>query len=245
MYNIKIDPITYTLLDIDAYSTILENIREAEIKALSSVGIAVHDESYLRGNANMGGLSRFNGLLSLNNKIENIKFYKVLSATIKGINRMDIDVSVDLINSSDYSLISYNKKSMLGISPTLEGLTNTFLLIINNSNILAIDSLYEKDVEVDLEKVVAAAKLKNKAIVFLNRTLDLSDSTIYKKAYRLAELCKKYNCPIMVASGAKFSTEVGIFDNIYSIFNDVNIPENLIVNKNESTFNEYLSNFKK
>lgn len=241
MYKVEIDPITYTLLDIDAYSTILENIREAKNKSLTSIGIAVHDESYLRGNANIGGHSRFNGLLSLENKIEDVKFYKVLSATIKGINRMDIDVPVDLISKADYSLISYNKNSMLGMSPSLEGLTNTFLLVVNNSNILAVDSLYEKDVDVDLEKIVEAAKLKNKAIVFLNRTLNLSDLNIYKKAYRLADLCKHYDCPIIVASGAKFSTEIGIFDNIYSIFNELNIPESLIVNRNEVAFTNYLS----
>ena len=59
---------------------------------------------------------------------------------------------------------------------------------------------------------------------------------------RIAELCKKHGTGIVVSSDAHFFMDIGNYSKAVAMLNEIDFPEELVMNRTYETFSEYLEN---
>lgn len=52
----------------------------------------------------------------------------------------------------------------------------------------------------------------------------------------MLELCKKYDMTILISSDAHVATDICRYDFVYDVLNEVNFPEELIINTSVDKF---------
>ena len=241
-YKIEIDPVTYTIADPDAYSTIMENVSYAQNKGLKAIGICFHSDTYLVGNAfTNSNLKKVEILKNIPRSINKIKIYHSLNSTMRSFNRIDLDIQPNLFSLVDYSIVSYIP-STITIIPSYEILTNTFLMLLEHNDVKIVGGLINKNNVVNLEKICEKAKEKNKIILLNNHSLDFEDNNTYKELKNLAKLCMTHKNDIIISSGSKICSDVGNFDKILSLLDSINFPKELIINSNIQLFENKVVN---
>ena len=59
------------------------------------------------------------------------------------------------------------------------------------------------------------------------------------------KLCKQYGVPIVVNTDSHFSARVGCFENSLRLLEELDFPEELVVNSSVERFNAYLRQYTK
>ena len=59
----------------------------------------------------------------------------------------------------------------------------------------------------------------------------------------IAKLCKKHGVPIIVNSDAHFHTQLGHYDRVIKLLEEIDFPEELVVNADVQRFESYLKQY--
>jgi putative hydrolase len=81
----------------------------------------------------------------------------------------------------------------------------------------------------DLEQIVRAAKTHGKTLEINNSSYKVRPGS-WDNCRAIALLCKKHNVPITCASDAHYCADIGIFDKVLTLLNEIDFPPALIVN---------------
>ena len=65
----------------------------------------------------------------------------------------------------------------------------------------------------------------------------------YENCKKIASLCKKYSVPIILNSDAHFCTQIGVFTESLKLLEEINFPEELVINSDITRFDNYLKNY--
>jgi putative hydrolase len=94
---------------------------------------------------------------------------------------------------------------------------------------------------VDYEKIVKAAKKYNVALEVNNTSLGTITRVGSKKnCKKMLELAKKESCYIALGTDAHYSGHIGEFQRAIELLEEVDYPEELIINSSKETFNKFL-----
>ena len=97
--------------------------------------------------------------------------------------------------------------------------------------------------QVDIPTVVSAAKEFNKFIEINNDSFVIRPGSD-KNCKEFALECKKQGVKVVCGSDAHISFDVGRFERVRRLFEEIDMPENLVMNTSISNFLEYFR-FKK
>lgn len=224
--KILFDLHTHTLASGHAYSTLRENIDVAKEKGLLAYGFSDHAENMPGSTGNLFFLN----FASIPKIIQNVQIFCGVEANI-----IDYDGNIDcgerVQEKVDYIIASMHLPC---IPPTkdIDLVTKGYVKAMQNSKIKIIghpdDSRYPCDYDVIVPEAVRT-----------NTILELNNSSLGARSTRenargnmkiLLEKCKKYGAKVIINSDAHYCGEVGEVSNILKLIEEVNFPEELVIN---------------
>lgn len=232
-----VDTHTHTIASGHAYSTVQEMAKEASVKGIKMFAITDHAPA-------MKGAPyyyHFGNLRVIPPEIYGVRILKGVEANI-----IDYDGNLDmpnlLLRRLDFVIASLHD---ICIEPaSKEEHTNAYLNVLANPFVDAIAHPGTPEFEVDIEKVVSAAKEYGKFIEINNTSFTVRYGC-EENCLNFALECKRQGVRIVCGSDAHISFDVGKFDKVYDLLKKVKMPEELIMNTKVSNFDEFLKNKRK
>lgn len=235
--NFVADTHTHTVASGHAYSTIQENARYA-----SSIGIKILNMSD-HGPAMDGAPIRYH---FSNLRVVPELLYGV--RVIKGVelNIINYDGEVDLpekeLRRLELVMAGFHDSCIEPAS--VEEHTNAAVKVLANPYIDILVHPGNPVFGIDVERVVKAAKDYNKLIEINNQSFLVREGS-EKNCREIALMCKKYGVRITTGSDAHICFDVGKFNNVDRLLEEIEMPEELVMTTSEEKINNYLTERKK
>ncbi|MDR0947093.1 MAG: PHP domain-containing protein [Ruminococcus sp.] len=227
------DTHTHTIASTHAYSTVTENARAAADAKLSYLGITNH--SYMDPE-DAPHLWHFHNLpRAIPRELFGVKMLFGVEASIitpeGGISFPEWECeNLDWVIASVHFLID-------GITDY----TDAYLGVSQNKFVNVIGHCANRGAPFDYDKVLPAFRDGGK-LVEINESY-ISQKDKYTLYMRLALKCKEHSVPVIVNSDAHFHTRIGQFDGAADIFNQIEMPRELVVNSSLENFEKYLNRY--
>ncbi len=235
--NIVVDTHTHTISSGHAYSTIQENAREALANGIKMINMSDH------GPAMKGApfLYHFGNLKVIPDLLYGVRVLKGVELNIINYNG-EVDLSEYYLQRLDFILASFHD---ICIEPaTVEEHTNAALEVLSNPYIDVLAHSGNPQFQLDIEKVVKAARDNNKLIEINNQSFVVRTGS-KKNCLEIARMCKKYGVRITTGSDAHISFGIGKFDNVNKLLEEAEVPEELVITTSIDKMDEYLVERKK
>ncbi len=234
--NILIDAHTHTISSGHAYSTLKENIEQAEKVGLKGIVLSDH------GPKIDGGASHLHFLNSrcLPRTDKNVIIYK--SAELNILNsRGDIDLQDNSLQYLDFALASLHLDTILVRGETK--LTSAITNAMQKDFIKVICHLCDPRLPFDLETVVQAAKDTNTALEINNASLNpkMKRFDKSKKIIKLLQRCEDLNVPVTFGTDSHYYTSIGDFTNCINTFKEAGVSSDLVLNTDVKKFNDFFN----
>ncbi len=228
-----VDVHTHTIVSGHAYTTLLENVREAKAKGIKILGNTEH------GPKMPGGphLFHFGNIKVIPREIDGVTILRGCEANI-----MDFDGSLDI---PDYieerlDLIIASLHDVCIKPGTAEENTRALLGAMDNPNVHIIGHSGNPAFPICKEAMVQKAKEKDILIELNNSSLAGSRKGSESNCINIAKLCKEYGVKVIIGSDAHTCFHVGEFDLVHRLLEEINMPEELIMNNDEFKLLKYL-----
>lgn len=216
---------THTIASGHAYSTLKENMEEAEAAGLKALGTSEHAER-MPGTAHKMYFMNFK---AIPRKLNGILIYNGIEANIYGENG-EIDVAPFLIEKLDYIIASMHTPCIDNLG--LAGNTKAILGAIENPAVKIIGHPDDSRYPLSMDEIAAAAAEHHTA-------LEVNNSSMHPLNYRenarenileMLDYCKKYKTNIIISSDAHICYEVGRFDRALEVLAEADFPEEQVIN---------------
>ena len=88
-------------------------------------------------------------------------------------------------------------------------------------------------IPIDYETIVDAAKENHTLLEINNSSLDSLSSRVgaWQNLQIMLQMCKEKNVPVVAGTDAHFSRAVGVFDHVEVLLEEMDFPEELVVNR--------------
>lgn len=219
--KLLVDTHTHTISSGHAYSTIQENAREAFENGIKMLNMSDH------GPAMNGApfLYHFGNLEVIPENLYGVRIIKGAEVNIVSYNG-DVDLPERYLKALELVLASYHD---ICIEPsTIEEHTNAAIKILANPYIDILAHPGNPQFQVDIEKVVLAAKEHNKLLEINNHSFYVRKGS-EKNCREILIMCKKHGVRVTTGSDAHISFNIGKFDNVYKLLSEVDMPEELVI----------------
>lgn len=235
--NIIADTHMHTTASTHAYSTLQEMVHAAAEKGLYAAAITDHGISMPGAPGkwyfhNMRVIPHiFEGVLVLHGEEANVIDYEG-----------NTDLEPDSLKDLDWVVASMHDICMPEEKPTVEAVTNSWLQVAKNPKVNVIGHSGSVMFEYDYETVIPEFGRQGKLVelnegTFTNRRKSVSNCK------KIIQLCKKFSVPIVVNTDSHFSTLVGCFENSLKLLEELDFPEELVVNSEVVRFQNYLRQY--
>ena len=222
MIKITCDTHTHTNVSQHAFSTLEENIAFAKRSGLEAIAVTNHGPSLGDG----AGFMHFSSLRHLPPYINGLRVIKGAEVNITDeIGTLDIDNK--LLHELELVIASLHIPCFAPREE--EAVTRAWLNAMDNENIDILGHLGDGRYKCDYEAVVRKAYEKRKAIEINNHSFLVRPGSDVN-CRKIALLCKKYSVPLVLSTDAHFSGEIGIVPRSIELIEDINFPEELILN---------------
>ena len=233
MYHIDVETHSHTIVSKHAYSTMQENIKATRDAGMRGLCMTNHAPAI----PDAPGEVHFTCLKFLPGEIEGIRFFKGAEANI-----IDYKGTVDLPNTVlamlDWVIASIHVPCLPRTS--LKNITEAYLRVLENPYVHCLGHIGQTYYLCDYEAVVKKAKEENKIIELNNSSLAGVRPGSKELCTRVASLCKQYGTRVAVCADAHDASRIGDYKLVYQMLNEVNFPEELIVNRSLKAFETYL-----
>lgn len=235
--KIVADTHTHTIASTHAYGTVKEMVEEAAALGLYAIAITDHGPK-------MPGSPRtwyFNNLRAIPSTYLGVRVLKGAEANITDFEgNLDIDKST--LEDLEWIVASLHNPTLdtTNIKPTVETCTQLYLNVAENPYINVIGHCGTPEYAFDYERVIPVLAERGKLI-------EINDSAFKHKkgsvtnCIKIAQICKKVGAPIIVNTDAHFMTELGRVDGSLKMLEEIDFPEELVVNSSVERFEKYLS----
>ncbi len=236
-YHLIADLHTHTLASTHAYSTLTEMVQAAANKGLSAIAITDHAVS-------MPGAPKPEEFYF--SCLHELPLYHRGVMTIVGIeaNIMDFDGTLDVSEKDfarlDWGIASIHHLGQEGLQdPNVEKSTHLWLQVAKNPHINVIAHSGDPLFSYDVDRVIPAFGENHKLVEINNHTFEVRTQNV-ENCKKIALACKKYGVPIVVDSDAHFEAKVGYFSFALQMLEEIDFPEELILNASEERLRAYL-----
>lgn len=224
---------THTIASGHAYSTLQENIAAAKELGLKCLGVSDH------GPDSMGGP---NIMYFWNLKIVPRQYGDLRLLCGAEANIMDFEGRLDLddftLSRIDYCIASMHT---FCLKPgTMEENTDAAICAMKNPYVKILGHPDDSRYPLDYERLVRAA-VEEKVL------LEINNSSLHPLSARqgtrenmrtMLQFCKDYKCPIILGSDSHISYTIGKFEWAEALLEEMDFPQELIVNTMENFWEE-------
>ncbi len=224
---------THTIACTHAYSTLYENTIVAKEKGLELIAMTDHAPAM----EDAPHMWHFLSLQNIPYKVNGIKVLKGVELNILNkAGQVDLD-EWTLKNKIDIAIASIH--DVVYEEEPGGDHTETWLNVIKNPYIDILGHSGSPDFAYEIDMVVKAAREANKCIEINSHTYTARKAS-WERCREIAIVCKKFEVPIVVNSDAHFMSKVGDFDNAIRMLEEIDFPEELIMNLNSERIIKYI-----
>lgn len=230
--NYILDTHTHTIVSGHAYTTWLENVKEAAKNGIKILGTTDH------GPAMPGGphIFHFKNLKVMPRELFGVLLLRGCEANIIDF-QGNLDIPESVLKNLDVVIASLHD---VCIKPgTREENTEALLNVMNNKYVHIIGHSGNPSFSIYEEEVIKKAKEKDILIEINNGSFN-SRSGSEENCMKIARLCKEYNVKIVLGSDAHTCFQIGKFPKAEKILEAIDMPEELIMNVGGDRFIDYL-----
>ncbi len=231
--NIVADTHTHTISSGHAYSTIQENAQEAFKNGMKMINMSDH------GPAMKGApyLYHFGNLKEIPEFLYGVRIIKGVELNIMSYNG-EVDLPESYLKKLELVLASFHD---ICIQPsTVEDHTRGAVKILENPYIDVLGHPGNPQFQIDIEKVVKAAKEYDKLIEINDHSFFVRTGSEGNCA-EILRTCKKYGVRVTTGSDAHISFSIGKFSNVYRLMDEIGMPEELVVTSSVERMESYLA----
>ena len=229
----------HTIASTHAYSTLNEMVHAAAVKGLYAIAITDHGVAM----PDAPGKWYFQNLVVVPHKLEGVLVLRGEECDV-----IDYEGNTDLLesdlNSLDWIVASRHDPAMPKGPHSVEAITNAWLNISKNPHIQVIGHSGSEQFKYDYERVIPEFG-RNGKLVELNEATFSNRRKSVQNCVQIMKLCKQYGVPIVVNTDSHFSARVGCFENSLRLLEELDFPEELVVNSSVERFNAYLRQYTK
>lgn len=230
--RIRFDTHTHTLASTHAYSTFTENATYAAKVGMD--GFAVTDHAPALPDAPHEWHFR-----NLKNIPRDMYGQKILIGVELNIldNDGNIDLPEDILETLDVVNASIHQPAYG--SNDINDHTGAYEGVINNPYVDIICHSGSHIYTYDYEYIIKLARDKGKLMEINNHSFFVRKHSI-ENCRKIALLCKKYGTGIVVSSDAHYCTDIGDYRKAIEMLNEIDFPEELVMNRTYDVFKEYM-----
>ena len=221
---IKSDLHTHTIASGHAYSTLLENIEYGKKRGIETIAITEHTDGMI-GGANS---YYFWNLKTLSDYINGVKIIRGAEANIINT-KGELDIEREWGDYQDLELIIASMHRGVIGSLSKEEVTETYMNLIKNPRVKIIGHPDSIRFDFDMEKVFEEAKNYGKIIEINNSSIVVRKTGI-DRMKMIMGLLKDIGNEISLGSDAHFATNVGNFDVVLPLLEEIDFPADRIYN---------------
>ncbi|MGK0466167.1 phosphatase [Clostridium sp.] len=228
-----VDAHTHSIVSGHAYTTLLENVRAAKAKGIKILGTTEH------GPEMPGGphLFYFGNIRVIPRVIDGVTILRGCEANI-----MDYDGNLDIPDyiekKLDFMIASLHD---VCVKPgTAQENTRAIIGAMDNPNVHIIGHSGNPVFPICKEAMVKKALEKDIIIELNNSSLKGSRKGSEDNCFKIAMLCKGYGVKIIIGSDAHTCFDIGDFNLVHELLEEINMPEELIMNNDEIKLLNYL-----
>ncbi len=235
MEKIKMDLHTHTIASGHAYSTLEENVRAAKEAGLEYYGLSEHGPA-MPGSPH---IYYFQNMRVIPREIAGMKVLRGVEANIIN-DRGEIDMLPEWLKFIDYVIASVHIPVME--YKDVEYNTRVLVKAMKNPYVHIIGHPDDGRFPVDYIELVKGAKENNIILEVNNSSLNPIGfrQDAEKNVKYMLELCMKEKVSVILSSDAHISLDVGNFNYIFPILEEISFPKELIVNQFPERFLEYI-----
>ena len=235
-YETVMDLHTHTIASGHAYCTLREMAKAAAEKGLEILGITEHAPM-------MPGTCHnfyFHNLKTVPRELYGIRLLLGVE-----LNILNPDGEVDLkereLKGMDIAIASLHLPCMK--PGTKEENTCAYLNAMKNPYVNIIGHPDDGRYEVDYLALVQGAKEFGKVLELNNHSLEPScfRQNARENDIEMLKLCMKYQVPVVMDSDAHFDTHIAGFDAARSLLEELDFPEELVLNRSVELLNTYVT----
>ena len=228
-----VDTHTHTIASGHAYNTILEMAKAAADKGIKILGITDHSKAMPEASGDF----YFMNLKSMDREAYGVELLLGVELNIIDYNGK-VDLPLRYIKEMDIVIASLHTPC---IKPgTKEENTNALIKCCENPYIDIIGHPDDGNYDIDMEQLVLAAK-RTGTLLELNNNSIVFRMNARENDKKMLILCKEHNVPIVIGSDAHAVGKVGEKSNALELVEEVDFPEELIMNYYPDKLKEYLS----
>jgi len=230
----EVDTHTHTILSGHAWSTLTENCCAARDRGMKGLCLTEHGPAIECGAPSFIPHSQ----RMLPDYVEGIRVYKGIEINILDHqNHLDIDNAH--LRLCEFAIASIHTHMFPGKADR-DGNTATYLEMLANPYIDILGHADDPSVPCDFEAMIKQAQDYGKLLEFNNNstTAHRPGSLPSLKKYILC--CKKHGQRVCVASDAHFHTMVGNVGPMMQLLDELEFPQELIVNLTKERFDAYM-----
>lgn len=233
MREYTVDTHTHTIASGHAYNTILEMAKAAADKGIKILGITDHSKAMPEASGDF----YFMNLKSMDREAYGVELLLGVELNIIDYNGK-VDLPLRYIKEMDIVIASLHTPC---IKPgTKEENTNALIKCCENPSIDIIGHPDDGNYDIDMEQLVLAAK-RTGTLLELNNNSIVFRMNARENDKKMLILCKEHNVPIVIGSDAHAVGKVGEKSNALELVEEVDFPEELIMNYYPDKLKEYLS----
>jgi putative hydrolase len=237
LINIIADTHTHTITSAHAYSTLQEMVHAAAQKDLYAIAITDHGKEM----PDPPGKWYFQNLTCVPHLLENVLVLRGQEADVIDAEG-HLDIEKDDGDALDWVVASIHSDAFKDRDQTVEAITNAWMNIAKNPMVHVIGHSGTEEYKYDYEPVLKEFGRQGKLVEINESTFRVRKTSI-PNCKRIVEICKKYGVEIIVNSDAHFSAQVGKFPNSLRLLEELDFPEELVVNSSVERFQHYLSRY--
>lgn len=234
--HIELDVHTHTVASGHAFSTLQEMVYAASERGLKLLGITEHAPSVPGTCAEV----YFRNLHMVPRLMYGVEL--MLGAEINILDTSgNMDMSESLMRRLDIRIASIHSALYSGGDKKQN--TEAVMSVIRNPLINIIAHPADGAAELDFESLVLAAKENHTLLEINNSSLNPVRNKVKatENSLELLRLCKKHYAPIILGSDAHISFDIAAYNYIYPLLEQVDFPEELIINTSLLRFKSYLN----
>ena len=254
-YQILGDVHTHTLYSRHAYSTIQENVEAAAAAGLEILGSSDHFSCMLFPEQHLRNFQYFTNMGIWPRTWHGVTLLHACEADIVGLKGelfgQDIAIDSDITghelaeprtlfdrvaSGMDYMVASVHDRSFAD-GASLAQTTEMYIHALENPKVFILGHTGRAGVPYDLDEVLTCAKERHKLIEINEHSLDFPGADRFRTVCaEIAQRCAELGVGIAVNSDAHMAWQIGRFDHVKAMLEEIHFPEELIMNRGREPF---------
>lgn len=233
MIKITVDTHTHTNVSTHAFSSLEENLAAAKRMGLEGIAMTNHGPDLGDGAL----WFHFKSARHLPRWVDGVRLLPGAEVDIMDTSGK-LDIEDKYLKDLELVIASFHTPCFPPYAKE-EDVTEAWLNVMENEHVDILGHMGDGRYMCDYEAVVKKAKEKGKIIEINNHSFRVREGSSVN-CKKIALLCKRYQVPVVLSTDAHFSLEVGQVPNSIALLEEIDFPEDLILNTSLKKLCDYL-----